>query len=81
LGFGIDFVFFVLFVITTSVLTTWCYVGNRNSILAATLFHTVGNLSFDIFLTSPETWTHRTYILINVVVAALIIWNWQREAS
>jgi membrane protease YdiL (CAAX protease family) len=81
MGFGVDFIFFVLFVMTTSVLTTWVYVGNRNSTLAATLFHTVVNLSFDIFLTSPETWTHRTYILINMLVAAFIIWNWQKKGN
>ncbi len=47
---AVDFSFFVVFVISGSIYSTWCYNSNRRSILAVILLHTVANLSLDTFL-------------------------------
>jgi membrane protease YdiL (CAAX protease family) len=50
MGFGLDFVLFVAFVVASSIYSTWCYNANRRSTLAVILLHTVGNLSLDTFM-------------------------------
>lgn len=47
---GLDFGMFIVFVIASSIYSTWCYNDNRRSILAVILLHTIGNLALDIFL-------------------------------
>ena len=79
MGFGIDFAFYVTFVIASSIYTTWCYMGNGHSTLAATLLHCTGNLSFDIFATAPETMKHRIYIVLMALGAVIIIFRWLKK--
>ena len=79
MGFGLDFAFYVTFVIASSVYTTWCYIGNGHSTLAATLLHCTGNLSFDIFGTSPESLQHRMYIVLMALGAIIIIRVWLKN--
>ena len=81
MGFGIDFAFYVTFVIASSIYTTWCYIGNKHSTLAATLLHCTGNLSFDIFATAPETLKHRIYIVLMALGAFIIMLNWLKNKS
>ncbi len=50
MGFGFDFGLFIVTVLATSILFTWCYNSNQRSTLAVILFHTVGNLSLDTFM-------------------------------
>jgi membrane protease YdiL (CAAX protease family) len=66
MGFGMDFWIFIIFVVSTSVYTAWIYLGNRNSILAAALLHTTGNLSFDAFSYAPGTIKHHIYVILMV---------------
>jgi len=73
MGFGIDFLIFVAFVISSSVFSAWCYYGNRRSIMASALLHTAGKLSFDIFAYSPGTTKHLLFVLLSVLGAVLII--------
>jgi membrane protease YdiL (CAAX protease family) len=73
MGFGGDFLVFVLFVISSSVLTAWCYYGNNRSIMAAALLHTTGNLSFDIFAYAPSTTKHLVFVLVTSFTAILIL--------
>lgn len=73
MGFRGDFLVFILFVISSSVITAWCYYSNGRSIMAAALLHTVGNLSFDIFAYAPGTTKHLVYVLLSVLSAVLIL--------
>lgn len=73
MGFGRDFLVFIALVIATSVLSAWCYYGNQRSIMAATLLHTVGNLSFDIFAYAPGTTKHFVFVLLTVFSAVLVL--------
>lgn len=73
MGFGIDFLIFIAFVISSSVFSAWCYYSNQRSIMAAALLHTTSNLSFDIFAYSPGTTKHLIFVLLTVLGAALII--------
>ncbi len=77
MGFGIDFLIFIAFVISSSVFSAWCYYGNQRSIMAATLLHTTSNLSFDIFAYSPGSTKHLAFVLLTVLGAVLIIINFQ----
>jgi len=77
MGFGIDFLIFIAFVISSSVFSAWCYYGNQRSIMAATLLHTTSNLSFDIFAYSPGSTKHLVFVLLTVLGAVLIIINFQ----
>jgi uncharacterized protein len=77
MGFGIDFLVLIAFVISSSVFSAWCYYGNQRSIMAATLLHTTSNLSFDIFAYSPGTTKHLFFVLLTVLGAVLIIINFQ----
>ena len=73
MGFGRDFLTFIVFVISSAVLTAWCYYGNRRSIMAAALLHTVGNLSFDIFGYAPGTTKHLVYVILSALAAILVL--------
>ena len=77
MGFGIDFLIFIAFVISSSVFSAWSYYGNQRSIMAATLLHTTSNLSFDIFAYSPGTTKHLIFVLLTVLGAGLILINFQ----
>jgi membrane protease YdiL (CAAX protease family) len=73
MGFGVDFWIFIIFVVATSVISAWCYLGNGRSILAAALLHTTGNLSFDIFSYAPGTIKHLIFVLLMVLGAIGIL--------
>ena len=73
MGFGVDFLIFIAFVISSSVFSAWCYYGNQRSIMAATLLHTTSNLSFDIFAYAPGTTKHLVFVLLTVLGAAVLI--------
>lgn len=73
MGFGQDFLIFIVFVIASSVITAWCYYGNKRSIMAAALLHTLGNLSFDIFAYAPGTTKHLVFVLLSAVTAVLVL--------
>ena len=77
MGFGIDFLIFIAFVISSSVFSAWCYYGNQRSIMAVTLLHTTSKLSFDIFSYSPGTTKHLVFVLLSVLGAVLIIIKFQ----
>jgi membrane protease YdiL (CAAX protease family) len=47
---GVDFSLFVVFVLSASIYSTWCYNDNQRSTLAVILLHTVANLSLDTFM-------------------------------
>jgi membrane protease YdiL (CAAX protease family) len=81
MGFGPDFLIFVAFVVSSAVLTAWCYYGNKNSIMAATLLHTTGNLSFDIFAYAPGTLKHLIYVLLMVAGAVSVLLYFQTRAK
>jgi membrane protease YdiL (CAAX protease family) len=80
MGFGGDFLIFIAFVISSSIFSAWCYYGNGRSILAATLLHTIANLSFDIFAYAPGTMKHFLFVLVSVIGAGLIIIRFQSKA-
>jgi membrane protease YdiL (CAAX protease family) len=73
MGFGQDFLVFIALVVATSVLSAWCYYGNQRSIMAATLLHTAGNLSFDIFAYAPGTTKHFIFVLLTALSAILVL--------
>jgi len=73
MGFGSDFLIFISFVITSSVISAWCYYGNRRSLMAVTLLRVIGKLSFDIFGYSPSTTKHFVFVLLTVIGAGLIL--------
>ena len=73
MGFGQDFLVFIGLVIATAVLTAWCYYGNQHSIMAVTLLHTAGNLSFDIFAYAPGTTKHLVFVLLTGLSAILVL--------
>ena len=78
MGFGIDFIIFTAFVISSAIITAWCYLGNGHSILAATLLHTSGNLSFDIFAYAPGTLKHLIYVSIMVLGAVVVLFYFRK---
>ena len=73
MGFGTDFLIFITFVIASSIITAWCYYGNRRSIMAAALLHMTGNLSFDIFAYAPGTIKHLVFVLLSSLSAVLVL--------
>ena len=77
MGFGIDFIIFIAFVISSAIITAWCYLGNGRSILAATLLHTIGNLSFDIFAYAPGTLKHLVFVSLMVLGAIAVLFYFQ----
>ena len=81
MGFGIDFLIFIAFVISSSVFSAWCYYGNQRSIMAATLFHTTSNLSFDIFAYAPGTTKHLAFVLFIVLGAVVLIIFFQSRSK
>jgi membrane protease YdiL (CAAX protease family) len=62
MGLGPDLGIFIVFVLTSSIFSAWCYHGNGSSILAATFLHTTGNLNFDIFAYAPGTLKHLIFV-------------------
>ncbi|NQS92619.1 MAG: CPBP family intramembrane metalloprotease [Chloroflexi bacterium] len=81
MGFGTDFLIFIAFVISSSVISSWCYYGNNHSILAITLLHTTSNLSFDIFAYAPGSVKHLITTLLMVLVTTLLLifyLNWKK---
>lgn len=81
MGFGIDFLIFIAFVISSSVFSAWCYYGNQRSIMAATLLHTTSNLSFDSFAYAQGTTKHLVFVSITVLGAAVLIIFFQTSAK
>ncbi len=79
MGFGLDFLIFIAFVITSSIFSAWCYYGNRRSVIAAALLHTTGNLSFDIFAYAPGTTKHLVFVLLTVLGGLLVIIYFQAK--
>jgi len=77
MGFGLDFLLYLVMVVALAVITGWCYLGNGHSTLAATLLHTTGNLCFDIFVMTPGTPKERFFVLL-VALAAVGILGWWR---
>jgi membrane protease YdiL (CAAX protease family) len=74
-GLDLDFLYFVAFVVSTSVYSTWCYYANKRSTMAVALLHAVGNLSLDAFFSSDE---HRlVYWGISFVGAAVLVIVWR----
>jgi membrane protease YdiL (CAAX protease family) len=81
MGFGPDFPIFVVFVIASAVLSSWCYYGNRRSIIAVALLHTTANLSFDIFAYAPGTMKHLIFVLLAAFAAVLVLVYFQVMAQ
>lgn len=79
MGFGIDFVFFVISAVTATFYFSWCYMENAHSTLAVTLFHTAGNLSLDIFDPNPATLKQRVFVMLMVLGALGIINSWSKQ--
>jgi hypothetical protein len=77
MGFGFDFIVFVTFVISSAVITAWCYLGNGRSILAVTLLNTIGSLSFDIFAYAPGTLKHLIYVSLMMLGAGAVLFYFQ----
>jgi membrane protease YdiL (CAAX protease family) len=73
-GLGPDMWLFVVFVIASSIYSTWFYNDNRRSTLAVILFHTVGNLSLDTFML-PGT-QQRIFNLLFVLGAVFVATYW-----
>jgi membrane protease YdiL (CAAX protease family) len=69
-GFGVDSWLFVAMVLASSIYETSCYNSNRRSTLAATLLHTTGNLSLDVF-TVPGA-AQRMFILLFALGAVVV---------
>lgn len=74
MGFGTDFLVFILFVISGAIYSAWCYYGNNHSVMAVALLHTTANLSFDIFAYAPGTLKHMLFVLILVAGAIPLLW-------
>ncbi len=49
--------------------------------MAATLFHTASNLSFDIFAYAPGTTKHLAFVLLTILGAAVLIIFFQVRAK
>jgi membrane protease YdiL (CAAX protease family) len=81
MGFGVDFLFFIGFVIASSVYSAWCYLDNKRSILAASLLSTTGSLSFDIFAHAPGTLKHQIFVALLILGAAGILVYFQTKSK
>ncbi len=73
MGFGTDFLVFVVFVVSSAIYSAWCYYGNNRSIMAAALLHTTANLSFDIFAYAPGTLKHLIFVLLMAAGAVSLL--------
>ena len=67
MGFGIDFLILIVFVIISSVFSAWSYYRNQRSTMAATLLHTTNNLSIDFFAYSPGTTKYLIFVLLMIL--------------
>ena len=76
MGFGSDFLLFVVAAVSSSVYATWCYNGNGSSTLAAVLLHTTGNLTLDALTDGPGTPQFRLYVLLMALgaVGIGVVW-------
>ena len=81
MGFGSDFLIFIAFVISSSVISAWSYYGNRRSIMAATLLHTTSNLSFDIFAYAPGTTKHFIFVILTAIGAGLVLFYFRTTSQ
>lgn len=81
MGFGLDFVFYVIFVFATAVYSTWCYMDNGHSTLAVTLLHTMGNLSIDIFAADPQTLKYRFNVIFMAIGALFLLTYWIKRGN
>ncbi len=80
-GFGQDFWIFIGLVFAGSIYSTWCYNSNRRSTLAVTLFHTMLNLSLDLF-TGPGA-ERRLFLLLAILGACVVaaLWVFRMRSS
>lgn len=78
MGFGIDFLIFIGFVISSAIYSAWCYYGNNHSVMAVALLQTTSNLSFDIFAYAPGTLKHLVFVLLVAAGALLLLWQLNR---
>jgi membrane protease YdiL (CAAX protease family) len=79
MGFGLDFVLFIVTVLAFSVYTTWCYNDNSHSTLAATLLHGAGNLCIVLFTDGSSTLQYRLYALLMALGAVVVSAAWARR--
>jgi membrane protease YdiL (CAAX protease family) len=79
MGIDLDFLVFVIGVCAYSIYTTWVYIGNGHSTLAATLFHCVGNLCLDIFVLAPGSRQYTLYLLLMLAGAVMLGAGWLRR--
>ena len=78
-GFGWDFWLFVAAVMASSVFTSWCYMSNQRSILAAMLIHFTGNLFLDIFsVPGPQQRVFNLLFILGAILV-LVFWNFRKR--
>lgn len=83
---GIGFILFVVFVLASSIYSTWCYNDNDRSTLAVILLHTVTNLALDTFML-PGTGEYIFKIVAAVGAVMIAIawmlpsWKWKQVQS
>jgi membrane protease YdiL (CAAX protease family) len=81
---GLEPLAFVGFVISGSIFSTWCYNGNRRSILATTWLHAVGNLAAIVFaLTGPgkHVFTMLFTLSAAVIAIAWMLPTWEQKRA
>jgi membrane protease YdiL (CAAX protease family) len=79
MGLGFNFWLFVVQVLSFSVFTTWCYLDNHHSTLAAILLHTVGNLCNNIFVLPVGNVKFLLQTLLMVLVAVIVGFAFLKE--
>lgn len=72
MGLGFNFWLFVVQVLSISVFTTWCYLDNHHSTLAAILLHTVANLCNNIFVLPVGNMKFLLLTLLMALVAVIV---------
>lgn len=76
LGFGtLLFWLWMINVIVESVLYTWIYNNTDRTILAAILFHFVGNAFGELFAISPQAEIYSTALSVAAVLLVIAIWG------
>jgi hypothetical protein len=81
IGFGPDFLVFVLLGIALSFFATLWYLGCRNSTLAAILLHTVANLCNNIFTLPAGTLKFELFTVFTVFGAIIISLVWRKRKA
>lgn len=75
-GLGTErFWFYMLTIVIEAVLFTWIYNNTNRSILAAILFHFMGNAFGELFTLSAQAEVYNFIIAIAVVVLVVVIWG------